>query len=723
MNASEIEAAKAEKERLQKEAAKAELERRQQVMAKEKEESDRAQARRERMRRKPMTPPLGTGLRKPIRKREDLNEKPTLRPLIGANGKTVYLPESYSKETPIQLQNPFLEDTSDRSLVEKSKNINRMNRPDRPPVQLKGGFDSEGYDHERGLQKELYYRSPCLTCSKCNTLLFIDAANARNYAANADYRAKNKLVFETLPKCGGCGSASDWWMGAHDLTKYIGATAKELEELLRRQKKAVVVIQRHYREHLRRCHLRAERQKALLEYMLKFRASSVIAAMVRGRLGRRRAVVQKAIIVIKDAHPVLLQRAISSRSEKKKVFWYKKEQLKVLFSDYLLVCERSGFIPPRIRVEENLREVAKRILEREAYLASRIQMRWRGIAVRSFMVIYRREFVRVREIQCAASLRLQCLFRGWVSRRRFETLITARHKKKMFSDYVRGRLQKASKDDRDHLKDQLRSRYRKERHEEKSARTTGLVHPGLAGGRKMKAFHESAYGYDSVINLMNEVAHKEVAVRMAKEKEDHDHSERGEFVRQRQGENRSLKLYYKDEMRDRAVALYERLQKEQPLRNAAKLLMHHNTKGIVYEYPDEVYKDPLAALDEGTEREGTNRRRKLSVAEQQELSKKRQKGRERRASRAQHKLERRLSEQMEADEKRQAKIAAFLGANSATAKADREKHHLDASGHGNHDLNHISQHTTEAGSEGGSDGVTQVTNIVITEADEMGEAD
>ena len=162
----------------------------------------------------------------------------------------------------------------------------------------------------------------------------------------------------------------------------------------------------------------------------------------------------------------------------------------------------------------------------------------------------------------------------------------------------------------------------------------------------MKAFHESAYGYDSVVNLMNEVAHKEVAVRLDKEADERDHSTRGEFVRQRQGENRSLKLYYKDEMRDRAVALYERLQNEQPLRNAAKLLMTHNTKGLVYSYPEDVYRDPLSALDEGTEREGTNRRRKLSIAEQQELSQKRALGRERRQSRAQHKVERRMSEQV-----------------------------------------------------------------------------
>lgn len=34
-----------------------------------------------------------------------------------------------------------------------------------------------------------------------------------------------------------------------------------------------------------------------------------------------------------------------------------------------------------------------------------------------------------------------------------------------------------------------------------------------------------------------------------------------------------------DEMRERAEKLFEKLQKEQPLRNSAKLLMQHNRKG------------------------------------------------------------------------------------------------------------------------------------------------
>eukprot|EP00618_Florenciella_parvula_P030064 CAMPEP_0119531922 /NCGR_PEP_ID=MMETSP1344-20130328/45532_1 /TAXON_ID=236787 /ORGANISM="Florenciella parvula, Strain CCMP2471" /LENGTH=47 /DNA_ID= /DNA_START= /DNA_END= /DNA_ORIENTATION= len=47
MNATEMSAAKAEKERLQAEAAKVEVARRRAVMAKEQEEVDRAKARRE----------------------------------------------------------------------------------------------------------------------------------------------------------------------------------------------------------------------------------------------------------------------------------------------------------------------------------------------------------------------------------------------------------------------------------------------------------------------------------------------------------------------------------------------------------------------------------------------------------------------------------------------------------------------------------------------------
>ena len=86
---------------------------------------------------------------------------------------------------------------------------------------------------------------------------------------------------------------------------------------------------------------------------------------------------------------------------------------------------------------------------------------------------------------------------------------------------------------------------------------------------------------------------------------------------------------------------------------------------------------------------------------------------------------------MEADEKRQAKIAAFLGANSATAQADRANHHLDTTGHGHadhdgenhdHDLGGISEGTAGGGGGGGA-GELRSASIVITESDELAEAD
>ena len=41
-----------------------------------------------------------------------------------------------------------------------------------------------------------------------------------------------------------------------------------------------------------------------------------------------------------------------------KVFWYKSmEQVRLLFDDYLLLIERSGFLPPRYIVEANVLEI------------------------------------------------------------------------------------------------------------------------------------------------------------------------------------------------------------------------------------------------------------------------------------------------------------------------------------------------------------------------------
>ena len=370
-----------------------------------------------------------------------------LRQLKQPNGRVVFLPETYSDEGPIQLQAPQLEDTSNRSLATRSMSRAPTNDEFKAAEQkvaemlkaaedagqsLKMGdteaqdrlgslvsFDHDGFEHGRGLQKDMYYWSPFMTCAKCNTTASINSVNARSYASHSQVptAVAAKMTPEPLPRCHMCGSTQDWWMGSHDLLSLIAGSKSELKALLKRQRKGAKKIQRAFRFFLRRAAGRAERSAKQIRYMLEYRASSVMEALIRGRLGRRKAKCTVSLRIIQRAHNKLLQRALTDRTYKRKCFWYKPDQVKILYMDYVLLAERTGFQPARVMVEQNIHEIARRIRIRESYLCTLIQKKWRGIAARKFLIIYRREFTRVKEIRCAASFRVQRLYRGWVGRR------------------------------------------------------------------------------------------------------------------------------------------------------------------------------------------------------------------------------------------------------------------------------------------------------------------
>jgi hypothetical protein len=293
--------------------------------------------------------------------------------------------------------------------------------------------------------------SPFVTCAKCNTMTFIDAARARSFAAvldgNVAPSAAAALEPEALPKCQTCGSTEDFWMGSHNLLSLLGSNRAELERQILKEKVAATKIQGAYRNYLRGRWARAEVAQRLVVAMLLYRAATLIAALVRGRLGRRRQLTFTALEIVKGAHAKLLKEAVrgDKKIHKRRCFWYRRDQVAVLFKDYLIVAERTGFDPPRTRtlievppttpiakkkmltacvahkqtnkqtnkrtnepvVELNILEIARRIRVREAYLATCIQSRFRGMQARRFLLIFHREVVRVREIRFAAAQRVR----------------------------------------------------------------------------------------------------------------------------------------------------------------------------------------------------------------------------------------------------------------------------------------------------------------------------
>ncbi|GMI46500.1 hypothetical protein TrCOL_g10357 [Triparma columacea] len=516
------------------------------------------------------------------------------------------LPATYTKDSAMNLvpQQTIFADTTDTSLRDSAQSGKVMD--------LK--FDTSAFSSDKigGLQRDLYYVSPYLTCEECNGLVYIDAAKLRNRIALSKFgetvdeetgeRVKDeswKLPPEPLPPCPGCGRTNTFRIGADDLTLLLAANVEELERRKRVQKRMAKKIQECYRYYLRRRYGRAQRHAIIIRRMLEKRCAAAIQAMVRARLARRRFVVEKALLVIKEAHKMLVNRALHWEGYHKRVFWYKtKTELAVLNEDYYMLVERTGFNPPLCVVEENICEIAKRIKDREYELACRLQARWRGIVVRRYLNVFKLEKTRAREIMAGCTFRLQRQWRGYLGRKRAALIRRGLKNDKLMDQYQTERFEKAEKllIERENFK--MKAHYTKERQEERSARFTGLTNPKMFDGKKMKAYFESSYGETNAKDTMDEFM-ENVFERKARDAdlalEKHD---RAESVRVMQSKDPLLHKYFDDEMRERREGIIKKLTKERPIRRVGKLLAQHNKKNIKFEYPQSCYNDPMAIIRE-----------------------------------------------------------------------------------------------------------------------------
>ena len=517
-------------------------------------------------------------------------------------------------------------------------------------------FDQSVYsaDPTSALQKDLFYISPYLTCEECNGIVYIDASKLRSRLnlnqfervppppkepgmesdeeEEEDPHKQMVIPSEPLPPCPGCHRTNTFRIGATDLTMLLASNVEELARKKRVQKRMAIKLQRCYRYYLARRYGRAQRHALIIKRMLDFRCASAIQAMARGRLGRRRKYVEEALVVIKKAHNLLLNRALYAKNYQMRVFWYKtKTELDILYSDYYVLVERTGHNPPLCIVEDNVKEIARRILDRISELATKVQARWKGISVRRYLNVYRLEVTRVREILAGAAFKIQRTFRGLKGRYLAGTILNTNLKDKILDEYQTERFNKQEARNMKEANDKLKVHYTKERQEERSARFTGLVNPKLADGKKMKAFHESMFGDDSVQILMDDFMSD---VKARKEREDQLEEEkkvRAEWVRVEQLKDPGLKLYFEEEMRERREGIIKTLTKERPLRNVADMLMNHNSKKIIFKYPDTCYSDPLSILKEEivvkTVRRDKQGRRIRNADEKKELADYARKGR------------------------------------------------------------------------------------------------
>lgn len=123
------------------------------------------------------------------------------------------LPSSWTPGSSIQLVPPKESDTTDRSLFRRARKVH---------------FDPAGYQHDRGLRRQIFYKSGYLSCTKCNAVTFIDAAALRTFLELKAVLQFGHIRPESLPPCVGCGETAGLRVGAHDFLRLIEGRPKIL---------------------------------------------------------------------------------------------------------------------------------------------------------------------------------------------------------------------------------------------------------------------------------------------------------------------------------------------------------------------------------------------------------------------------------------------------------------------------------------------------------------
>ena len=72
----------------------------------------------------------------------------------------------------------------------------------------------------------------------------------------------------------------------------------------------------------------------------------------------------------------------------------------------------------------------------------RIQARWRGLSVRRYLIVFRRELRRSREVRASMIYRIQRAVRGWSHRKRAGKCRSRRAGKKLLGGYLAERTTK-----------------------------------------------------------------------------------------------------------------------------------------------------------------------------------------------------------------------------------------------------------------------------------------
>jgi len=283
-----------------------------------------------------------------------------------------------------------------------------------------------------------FYLSPYLTCGECNSIAFIDSKTIKAALILVDNVSMGLLV-EALPQCPGCRRTHAWFVGALELGDHIKGNSRERKQLAKQKNKSAVKVQSIVRSIQARAKaIRIKKEKTTYDAYI-YRIASRMAALVKGKMDRRAALVERSLNRIKICHKIVLTEALRPK-DGIPVFWYKrKEQVSLLYKNYKVLVERTGNNPPLWRVEENINTIACRVHQIECARAAAIQKRVRGMIGRKFIRQYRIEATYVLGQRVAAVFVLQPIIRGWIAKRRATELKQRQLNTKLLQSYLKER--------------------------------------------------------------------------------------------------------------------------------------------------------------------------------------------------------------------------------------------------------------------------------------------
>lgn len=172
----------------------------------------------------------------------------------------------------------------------------------------------------------------------------------------------------------------------------------------------------------------------------------------------------------------MLSRALEKKPGLRSTFWYKtKLEIKLLYDDYVNLCSRTGFQPPRILVEKNIAEIAKRILTRQNELVTMIQKRWRGVMTRRIIKLYALERIRLRQWCVSFVMKIQRCYRGHFSRLTLPNFMVKSWREKIQDKYLLERRQSKQKLEKKNERDKVKLLYQKARKDEYSCRVLNRI--------------------------------------------------------------------------------------------------------------------------------------------------------------------------------------------------------------------------------------------------------